>query len=193
MQRSEIEQAFLKAGLKARIPAIEQLTRNSIRLSTTPVDEQQLAVGVSKLGGHPDLPPGISWPLLQGKPQAFLMQIRLADMQNFDVEKLLPPQGMLWFFYDATQETFGEQVQDRIGWRILFTPEPAPKLQRLPTPKGLPSASLFPSHALIPHSELTLALQPDLELPSFDWSEQEQEAYEQVLDMLHPPAERAQP
>jgi len=193
MQKAEIEQAFIKAGLKARIPALEQLTRNSVRLSTTSVDENTLAPGTSKLGGHPDLPPDMRWPDLNGEPQSFLAQIRLADIQPFDNARLLPERGMLWFFYDAGQQTFGEQPTDRNGWRILFRDEIATNLQRQPTPAGLPTTSLFPACSLTPTSELTLALQPELELPNFDWSEAEQQAYEQVLDALHTPEERSQP
>src|SRR5579859_6108263 len=145
MQRIEIEQAFLKAGLKARISALDQLTRNSIRLSTKPVDESRLAPGISKIGGHPDLPKDVKWPELNGRPQSFLAQIRLADLQQFNSDKLLPEQGMLWFFYDASQQTFGEQPGDRAGWRILFNEKPSTNLQRLPTPAGLPTTSLFQS------------------------------------------------
>lgn len=193
MQRSNIEQAFIKAGLQARIPAIDQLTRNSIRLSAMPVDEIKSGIGASKLGGHPDLPADLSWPTLKKQPQAFLAQIRLADVQAFDSEKRLPPRGMLWFFYDATQQTFGEQPEDRAGWTIFFTADPAPRLQRQPTPVGLPAASLFPTCALTPNNELTLALQPELEIPNCDWSDVEQQAYENVLEILHPPEERALP
>lgn len=193
MQRTAIEQAFLKAGLKTRIPALDQLTRNSIRLSTQPVDENTLAPGISKIGGHPDLPKGVKWPALKGQPQSFLAQIRLADLQQFDRDRLLPTQGMLWFFYDASQQTFGEQPEEREGWRILFNDEPDISLQRLSTPAGLPSASLFPACALTFTSELTLTLQPELELPNLAWSDEEQQAYEQVLEELHPPEERAQP
>ena len=193
MQRIEIEQAFLKAGLKVRISALDQLTRNSIRLSTKPVDESTLAPGISKIGGHPDLPKDVKWPELNERPQSFLAQIRLADLQRFNSDKLLPEQGMLWFFYDASQQTFGEQPGDRAGWRILFNEKPSINLQRLPTPAGLPTTSLFQSCALTFTNELTLALQPELELPDSAWSDEEQQAYEQVLEEFHPTEERAKP
>ena len=193
MQRTEIEQAFNKSGLKTRIPVIDQLTRNSVRLSTKPVDESTLALGISKIGGHPDLPGTMQWPKQKGLPQSFLAQIRLADLRQFDSDQLLPPRGMLWFFYDAKQQIFGEQPEDRDGWRVLFNEDPSTQLQRMPTPAGLPAASLFQACALTFTSELTLALQPELELPNFAWSDEEQQAYEQVLDVLHTPEERAQP
>jgi uncharacterized protein YwqG len=192
MQKADIVQAFTKAGLQARIPAIDRLVRPSIRLQATQVAEQTLAPGASKLGGHPDLPEQITWPGKGNTPLSFLAQIRLSDVQAYDSEHLLPPQGMLWFFYDAHQETFGEQPGDRAGWSILFEAS-ATNLQRRSAPAALPAESRFPACALTPHSELTLALQPELELPAFDWSDREQQAYEAVLEALHPGAERAQP
>lgn len=193
MKRTDVEQAFNKAGLQAHIPALNQLTHNSIRLLAAPVDESTLAPGMSKIGGHPDLPASLSWPEMKGKPLSFLAQIRLADVHPLDTEKLLPPQGMLWFFYDAHQETFGEQPEDRAGWSILYDDRPFASLQRQPTPAGLSAESLFQACSITPRSELTLALQPELELPHFDWSDNEQQTYENVLETLQPPAERSKP
>lgn len=193
MQRAEIEAAFISAGLARRIPEIDQLVCNSVRLLTRPVDEATLRPGVSKIGGHPDLPAGTVWPTFKGRPQSFLAQIRLVDVSPYDTSGLLPRQGMLWFFYDANQETFGENPQDCHGWRILFSARQPASLQRQPAPPKLPPASLFRSCTLAPGSELTLALQPELELPSFDWSNEEQQAYEQVLETLRRPAELALP
>lgn len=193
MQRTEIEQAFNEAGLKARVATINQLVRNSVRLFTTPVNESTLAPGVSKIGGHPDLPPGIHWPELKGKPQSFLAQIRLTDLQELESYGLPPHQGTLWFFYDASQQTFGEQPGDRAGWHIFFNGDPSVNLQRVPTPADLPAASLFQACSLTPKSELTLALQPELELPDSHWTEPEQQIYEQILEKLHTPEDLALP
>ena len=193
MQRADIENAFVKVGLKTRIPAIDDLTRASVRLLTTPVDEKTLPLGGSKVGGHPDLPADVDWPELNGQPQSFLAQIRLADVSPVAGGELLPARGTLWFFYDASQQTFGEQPEDRNGWRILFNDDPSASLQRAATPAGLPAASLFQSCSLTLTNEMTLALQPDLELPAAHWSDEELQAYEQALELLREPADRALP
>ncbi len=193
MQRAEIEAAFTSAGLARRIPEIDQLARNSVRLLTQPINEISLQPGVSKIGGHPDLPAGTTWPTFKGRPQSFLAQIRLADISTRDTSGLLPRQGMLWFFYDANQETFGENPRDRSGWSILFNANPLASLRRQRTPATLPAASLFRSCALTSRSELTLALQPELEIPHFDWSDKEQQSYEQVLQTLRKPTELTVP
>lgn len=193
MERTDIEQVFIKAGLGQRVHEIDALVRHSVRLLTAPVDESTLKPGTSKIGGHPDLPVGVNWPEMKGQPQSFLAQIRLADVQNLETSGLIPRQGMLWFFYDASQETFGEQPGDRGGWQILFSDNLPASLQRATAPAGLPASSLFQSCALTLRSELTLALQPELELPNFDWSDKEQQAYEQVLENLQDPRDRALP
>lgn len=193
MQRVEIEAAFISTGLARRIPEIDHLVRNSVRLLTRPVDEATLRPGVSKIGGHPDLPVGTVWPTFKGRPQSFLAQIRLVDVSIYDTSGLLPRQSMLWFFYDANQETFGEKPQDRNGWRVLFSARQPASLQRQTAPTKLPPASLFHSCALTFRNELTLALQPELEIPTFDWSDEEQQAYEHVLETLRKPTELALP
>lgn len=193
MERREIEAAFRKVGLAQRAPEIDLLIRPSVRLVSKPVDEDTLTPGASKIGGHPDLPARTAWPTFKGQPQSFLAQIQLAEVQGFEASGLLPPQGMLWFFYDASQQTYGEQPQDRDGWRILFSAVPPARLQRLATPANLPATSLFSACALTPKNELTLALQPELDIPGFDWSDEEQQAYEQMLELLRKPAELALP
>ena len=120
MDKAGVQEAFVKAGLSRVIKNIDLLVRPSIRLFTTPVAEDSLAIGASKLGGMPDLPSGVKWPQWKNLPQSFIAQIRLEDVQPYDVDKVLPPHGMLWFFYDASQETYGESLDDQGGWRVLF-------------------------------------------------------------------------
>jgi len=193
MQRAEIEQAFYKAGLGARVPEIDRLMRASIRLLTKPVNENTLQVGSSKLGGHPDLPVGVKWPEHDGQALSFLAQIRLTDLLTMQGSEALPLWGTLWFFYDASQQTFGDQAQDCGGWSILFNNDLSARLQRVPAPTELPAASLFQACALTFHDELTLPLEPALELPDSHWSDEEQEAYEHALELLRNPADLALP
>ena len=65
---------------------------------------ETIPVGVSKVGGSPDLPPAFQWPEWNGEPLSFLAQIALPEVAAFDVEGLLPRTGMLYFFCDSTME-----------------------------------------------------------------------------------------
>src|SRR6266849_2312878 len=107
MEKVSIQEAFLAAGLSRRVADIDLLAWPSLRLWTTVADESTLREGWSKFGGWPDLPPRIPWPERNGLPQSFIAQIRLAQVHLSDVERMLPQSGMLWFFYDARQETYG--------------------------------------------------------------------------------------
>lgn len=179
MDKAGIEAIFEKAGLARVKKDIHYLVRPSIRLLTTPVDEATLQPGVSKLGGLPDLPEGIAWPEKQGQPQSFIAQIRLADVHAYDVDRVLPETGMLWFFYDSGQETYGEDPADRSGWSVLFAENAAVK--RASAPTKLPAEARFHACSLSFGSEYTLSQQPQLEIPEFDWTEEEQTKYEQLL------------
>jgi hypothetical protein len=78
---------------------------SGVALRSTPVTKP-IAIGRSKLGGHPDVPADFVWPTAtrtgNGKsltaPLAFLAQIRLADVARHDRDHLLPASGLLLFF-----------------------------------------------------------------------------------------------
>ncbi|WP_165423857.1 YwqG family protein [Ktedonosporobacter rubrisoli] len=190
MDKSAVQSALTGAGLAKLVPDIDKLLRLSIRLYATPVSQPQQEVGVSRLGGVPDLPSEIAWPQWKNVPQSFIAQIRLDDVHQYDLNGLLPAQGMLWFFYDAQQETFGEEPADRGGWQVFFAPSAA-RLQRATVPTSLPQASQFQACSLRFASELTLALQPQLEIANLKWSDSEQEQYDNMLSTLIEQNERA--
>ena len=56
MDKAGVQAAFVAAGLSRLLKDIDDIARPSIRLLTTPVDESTLAIGISKIGGVPDLP-----------------------------------------------------------------------------------------------------------------------------------------
>jgi len=184
MDKAGLEAAFRAAGLSRLLKDIDYIAKSAILLSATPVDEATLATGASKLGGLPDLPPALSWPDWKGLPQSFIGQIRLADVRPYDINHVLPADGMLWFFYDARQETYGDNPADRGGWRVFFR-EAADNLQRLPVPAALPPTSRFHAASLSFTGDLTLSQFPDMEIPHFDWTDDEQHKYETLLSDLH--------
>ncbi len=190
MDKTAVQAAFIEAGLSQRVGDIDVLARPSIRLFPSPVDELSLPVGVSKLGGLPDLPAGIAWPEYNGLPQSFLAQIHLDDLRYYDVQQVLPQHGMLWFFYDAQQQTFGDNPADVGGWYVLFQ-EDLRTLRRTPFPAQLPAESQF--HACKIHfaCEITLPQQPELELVNFDWTDEEVKRYETLLSQFPDPVDRA--
>lgn len=193
MDTSKIAAAFTAANLTPVAQRLDQLACPSIRLRTRPVDEATIAAGASKLGGLPDLPPGAAWPQLQGAPMSFIAQVRLEDAQPADPEHLLPAAGLLSFFYDATQQTYGENPADRGGWQVLYLPGDRSTLRRAPAPAALPAASRFKPCAVSFATEPTLPQRPEVEVAGLAWSPQQQEQYDGVLAALQTQDDRAQP
>jgi uncharacterized protein YwqG len=180
MDKASIQAAFEKAGFSYLLKASDTIVLPSIRIHSNPVEDATLRNGTSKIGGLPDLPPGVSWPTWHGLPQSFVAQIRLEDVHPYDVNGQLPAQGMLWFFYDAKQETFGETNADKGAWRILFGTDLA-SLIRSSAPATLPSDSLFKASFLSFTSDLTIAAQPQLEIPGLAWTDADQQKYDVAI------------
>ncbi|GAC1393325.1 MAG: hypothetical protein NVS4B11_02220 [Ktedonobacteraceae bacterium] len=190
MDKAGVQTAFQAAGLARVTKDIDALAKASIRLSTTPTTESMLEIGASKLGDVPDVPPGFAWPEWKGLPQSFIAQIRLEDAHPYDADGVLPEHGLLWFFYDAQQQTFGAEPADKGGWSVLFAEQPA-NLQRAIVPSTLPTTSQFQACTLRFSSEITLSLQPQLELSNFDWTDEEQQKYETLLSTFPTPEDHA--
>jgi uncharacterized protein YwqG len=190
VDKTGVQAAFIEAGLSRLVKDIDLVSRPSIRLFTTPVAESSLRIGTSKLGGVPDLPPGLTWPQWKDLPQSFIAQIHLDDIRPYDTNRLLPQSGMFWFFYDAQQQTFGADSTDLGGWRVLFSND-LTALQRVSAPAKLPASSQFQACSLNFASEITLSQQPQLELSNFDWTDAEQKAYETLLSTFPNPADHA--
>lgn len=77
---------------------------NRIAISLSPA-EGELPLGSSRLLGTPDVWEGFAWPSTADEEGEeydldFLCQINLAEVAAFDSEGLLPPSGILYFFYD---------------------------------------------------------------------------------------------
>jgi uncharacterized protein YwqG len=192
MDKTGVEAALRKAGLTQLIPALDTLVQPTLRLHTTLTADDKLAAGTSKLGGSPDLPSNISWPELHGTPHSFIAQIHLNDLQAFSFTHALPAQGMLWFFYDAQQQTFGEDPQDAAGWHIFYHPSDQ-QLTRTAAPAKLPSNARFPAATITFAPELTLAQQPQLELPDLQWSDDDQAKYDPIFSQFYDEAGKDAP
>lgn len=177
---------------------LEQMKRLSIRIDATPTDEAGLPVGTSKLGGVPDLPPGVAWPLSKldaptpspgfsaAHPELavlppdgvialpFVAQLRLRDLAGLDGAQLLPPSGMLYFFYNDVafwSDTGPDNgVHDNIAgdsfgvysfgtpanWRVLYWDGSEAELTRTSAPSQLPPETNYGACSLRFTTEWTL-------------------------------------
>ena len=174
----------LPAGLARIQKDIERLAQIAIRLSSRAADDAQLHVGASKLGGAPDLPPGVTWPVWKSASMSFIAQVQLSDVRPFDAEHRLPATGLLLFFYDAQQQTYGADPADRGGWQVRSVVGAQPQLRRAAPPADLPAASRFRPCALTFSRAATLPQRPEVLLPQLDWTSAERQLYDDFVMTL---------
>ena len=156
MNIAEIRTALREAGLDRIADEVMRDALPSIRVVPHIVDESELPIGASKLGGHPDLPPGFDWPMWRGTPQAFIAQFHLPDLASIDVDSVMPPTGILYFFYEAGEQPWGFDPADRGAWTVLYFDGDIGTLHRLPAPEMLPKYSRLAPHAISRSVAMTL-------------------------------------
>jgi uncharacterized protein (TIGR02996 family) len=66
--------------------------------------DDKLPIGCTKVGGCPDLPPDVAWPIYLNDtggpvPLIFCAQIRLSELRNTVAARELPAEGLLSFFF----------------------------------------------------------------------------------------------
>ena len=147
MDRAFLARLIQEAGLDRLRDFLLQSASPCIRIGTKGVEPAQLKPGESRLGGLPDLPLGMTWPLSgKGEPLAFVAQLRMEEVASGDAEGALPRQGHLFFFYDPAQEAWGFDPKHR-GLSKVFHSAGVP-LARMAAPRKLPDAGRFRSCAL---------------------------------------------
>jgi uncharacterized protein YwqG len=111
-----------------------KLTRPAIRAQPCKKSENA-PIGTSRLGGNPDLPPGLDWLVWQGVSLPFIGQINLIELPNITGRELLPEQGMLYFFYaidtvDGHELPTGLSPTERGAFPVIYSDarySPAPR------------------------------------------------------------------
>jgi uncharacterized protein YwqG len=98
--RDDLRQRIDDVGLTDHAEALMGVASAAIRLTPRRMEDDG-PLGVTRLGGLPDLPPGVEWPVVDGVLLEFVGQFRLEDLASYDEEKRLPQSGMLYFFFDG--------------------------------------------------------------------------------------------
>lgn len=109
-------------GLGRYFERMKGYARNAVWIDPVVVPEDQIPVGASKFGGHPDLPEDFQWPWRdEGYPLLFMGQVNLAEVAPYDAEGKLPQEGMLYFFFDVQQipSLFWDEWD---GWAVRYYP-----------------------------------------------------------------------
>lgn len=167
-------------GLGKYFDKLQPLVRNTIRLYPEQAEENDIAVGQTKIGGKPDLPTGIGWVTETNnvetiqtnflffkskkqhsvtRPLSFIAQINLLETAPFDEENLLPKTGMLYFFYSAGQEAAGFDYSDKNKFKVIYWDGNISELRRIDFPDDLPSEARY--------KPCTVRIKSENSLPSY--------------------------
>ncbi|HEY1011714.1 MAG TPA: YwqG family protein [Herpetosiphonaceae bacterium] len=135
------------------LPLLSRVARPTVRFDLAPA-EAPAALGSSRVGGQPDLPPEAAWPLFQGRPLVFVAQVDLAAVAPHLPDSPLPPDGLLSFFADLAEMPASYDPACRASFQARYTAAGTP-LRRHATPLPdyeLPaSAMAFAPCLTLPH------------------------------------------
>jgi uncharacterized protein YwqG len=123
-ESASMKDALATAGLDRLASRLLDLCRPAIRLVPRPAPGD-LEPGATKIGGLPDLRSAGDWPRCNGTRLAFLAQVNLADLKPFEFCSVLPCEGVLQFFYDDAQTTWGFDPNDRGSFAVRYEPSAA--------------------------------------------------------------------
>lgn len=136
---------------------LDALQSNSILIDFGAPTGEELSVGCSKIGGKPDLPADFNWYHFEGesydgleenRPLSFLAQINCEEAKKYDKDDLLPPKGMLYFFYELASMTWGFDPKDKGSARVFYFPGNTSDLQRTDFPGNLAEEYKLPEMAI---------------------------------------------
>lgn len=135
--RKALLQAIDALGLGAHRDTLLGLLKPAIGLQTRAVTDADLAVGATRVGGEPDLPPAL--------------QVSLAQVAALDLEGLLPSDGLLSVFSDPWARDV-RVLHHTQG--LVLERRPTPSLSRRPAFRACGVDLLPELHFPPPHSEL---------------------------------------
>lgn len=129
-------------GLDMYLDQLQALKKPAIAL--TPADTPSF----SWIGGLPALPDHVSWPVWKEKPLAFLGQFDLGAIPEHCDRQGLPAMGVLYFFYNSEQSTWGFDPNDRGSWQVIYAAEVSPDQPPCNVPDGLPQDAIYTKKAV---------------------------------------------
>ncbi|MBX3232319.1 MAG: DUF1963 domain-containing protein [Labilithrix sp.] len=96
-QHADLDRAIAAAKLGEHAELVRAVVQPCVDLRTLTRAADD-AIGTSRLGGLPDLPPAEPWPRLRGQALAFLAQLELHALHALHEGLALPREGLLSFF-----------------------------------------------------------------------------------------------
>lgn len=182
MERKELEQLIHEHELDAlKGPIIAALKEKISLLKLGPDDGSQ--PGVTRVGGHPDLPAGMAWPKTEdGGYMTFLLQLNLSELHakagdgrsgNEAVYALFPKTGMLYFFIGLDQPAYN------IEHKVLFI-EDIHDLQPTEPPGITALEEVYEVNCFSPYR---LTMERGFDVRSDEWLDEAEQQDEGISDL----------
>jgi uncharacterized protein YwqG len=189
-ERLALREGLQATGLRGHVAqaiagyAVPSLEFSAATSTTVPV-------GATKIGGLPDLPEKTVWPrrsdrireramepVLGAIPLAFLVQVDLGEASRAlpADENPLPAAGLLSFFYDAYDQPWGYDPEDRHDFRVIYS-GPAEDLAPATLPEDLPEVCRFGPRAASLHRKPSLPSDRSEEIYDLELTDEEYERY----------------
>ena len=136
-------------------PATAQMLREQMRSLALPTLHMKPADGpaFSKLGGKPELPAAMEWPIGRECARCFVAQLDLAEVRAAGGPDWLPAEGRLYFFYD-------EDAADGLDLVACYARRDAAGPERS-APEGYEPDPMF--------DERRVSFERLTSMPSLDW------------------------
>lgn len=141
MNEAEIRKIILESPFAKDVEILMKGAQPALRLHCERVPLDTLALGASRLGGAPDLPPGVSWPQNGEWPLEMIAQINLAEAAACFRLPDLPNTGWLVFFFNDPGYTplLRPKPEGYRPWQVMYFEGDAESLVRLEPPDRPPS------------------------------------------------------
>jgi uncharacterized protein YwqG len=165
------------------LDAIRTLARGAVILTTHGASDQASGPG-SRLGGLPTLPASLSWPRRDDTSLAFIAQIDLGATPGIAAAEGFPPDGLLLFFYDAEQSTWGFDPKDAGSFAVIYVPEPAIASPVTDWPGDLPEHARYVPFELVSKGTVTLPPWESVLIEELNLEPEQLDAYQNLLEKL---------
>lgn len=124
-------------GLQDYFDRIVPYLKSALTMDLTVAEDEDIPIGVSKLGGLPDLPENVDWfrNPATGEPLSFICQINFQELKSLDEANKLPAKGMLYLFYDCSGESWGFAPEDAAAQKVYYYSGSRNNLERKEPPE----------------------------------------------------------
>ncbi|WMN07562.1 DUF1963 domain-containing protein [Marivirga arenosa] len=160
-----------------------KMIRPTVGIRTKSSDDKNINVGISKIGGKPDLPKDFKWPRANSKSMLFCAQYNLSELTPFDKESVLPITGFFYIFLSLDEKW---QEFNGVNQQFKFIYSETEKLIRTEFPNDYEHNHVFKTALIeyfefytLPHNENYKLSELDEKYDDFLFS-----CYEPVNDFI---------